>query len=152
MSPLELAPCNQFTTVCVSFPGNSKQTQLRGTCQCSAKLQEFRQSLKIQFLLSHLDLFLDSLGAVSDEQGESNFHKDGKTASKSMRLFYMWRLLLFFCSAKQTVRHTRENQISATFKLHHLQPPLSTRTHFYAMEHFLRIVSKVSDELPYCYY
>ena len=34
-----------------------------------------KMSLKIHFLHSHLDFFLDNLGSVSDEQGE-RFHHD----------------------------------------------------------------------------
>ena len=32
-------------------------------------------SIKVHFLLSHLDLFSESLGALSNEQGE-RFHQD----------------------------------------------------------------------------
>jgi len=35
----------------------------------------YKMSLKIHFLHSHLDIFLDNLGALSDEQDE-RFHQD----------------------------------------------------------------------------
>jgi hypothetical protein len=56
-------------------------------------------SLKVHFLDSHLDLFPENLGAVSDEHGE-RFHQDISTMEKryqgtcspSMLANYSWKL------------------------------------------------------------
>jgi hypothetical protein len=60
----------------------------------------FNMSLKIQFLSSHLDLFLENCSSVSDEHSES-FHQDiaameGRNKGKwspSMLADYCWTLM-----------------------------------------------------------
>jgi len=53
-------------------------------------------SLKIHFLHSHLDFFLENLDAVSDEQGE-RFHQDIHLMEKRYQGFWNESMLADYC-------------------------------------------------------
>ena len=61
-----------------NFLGNKKagnHADLVGNMLSAFRHLGCKMSIKVHFLFSHLDKFPDSLGAVSDEQGE-RFHQD----------------------------------------------------------------------------
>ena len=65
-------------TVCSGFLGNTRMPHYQACIEKLLKSYEdmgCRMSLKIHFLLSHLNFFLPNLGAMSDEHGE-RFHQD----------------------------------------------------------------------------
>jgi len=53
-------------------------------------------SMKIHFLESHLDFFLENLGEVSDEHGE-RFHQDILTMEKRYQSKWTSSMLADFC-------------------------------------------------------
>jgi len=67
-----------FKRICKDFLGNHKAANYQDVVQdllTSYKAMGCSRSLKIHFLESHLDFFLEDLGEVSDENGE-RFHHD----------------------------------------------------------------------------
>ena len=67
-----------FKRICKYFLGNHKATNYQDVVQdllTSYKAMGCNMSLKIHFLESHLDIFTENFGAVSDEHGEI-FHQD----------------------------------------------------------------------------
>lgn len=73
-----------FKQVVTKFMGNEKDPEYKSIV--ANMLKKFEQlgclmSLKVHFLNSHLDYFPDSLGDVSEEQGE-RFHQDVKVMEK----------------------------------------------------------------------
>jgi len=91
-----------FKRVCKYFLGNQRAANYQDVVQdllTSYKAKGCNMSLKIHFLESHLDIFPENLGEVSDEHGE-RFHQDitsmekmyqGKWTS-SMLADYCWTL------------------------------------------------------------
>ena len=91
-----------FKRICKDFLGNRKSEnyqEIVNDLLTSYKAMGCNMSLKIHFLHSHLDVFPENLGAVSDENGE-RFHQDildmekryqGKWSS-SMLADYCWTL------------------------------------------------------------
>ncbi|UYV72104.1 hypothetical protein LAZ67_9001822 [Cordylochernes scorpioides] len=78
LNEVEAAAWNSFRNVCKNFLGSVKVENYRDIVNdllLSYKVLVCNMSLKIHFLHSHLDLFSDNLGAVSDEHGE-RFHQD----------------------------------------------------------------------------
>lgn len=63
-----------FVKVCHNFLGNTKAENYRQIIS-AYKALGCNMSLKINFLVSHIDFFPENLGAVSDEHGE-RFHQD----------------------------------------------------------------------------
>ncbi|UYV64447.1 hypothetical protein LAZ67_3000735 [Cordylochernes scorpioides] len=77
LNEVEAAAWNSFRNVCKNFLGSVKVENYRDIVNdllLSYKALGCNMSLKIHFLHSHLDFFLDNLGAVSDEHGE-RFHQ-----------------------------------------------------------------------------
>jgi len=91
-----------FKRICKDFLGNHKAANYQHVVQdllTSYKAMGCNMTLKIQFLESHLNFFLENLGKVIDEHGE-RFHQDilamekryqGKWTS-SMLADYCWTL------------------------------------------------------------
>ena len=74
----ELRAWEAFKSVCSGFLGNTRVPDYQACIEKLLKSYEdmgCQISLKIHFLLSHLNFFLPNLGAVSDEHGE-RFHQD----------------------------------------------------------------------------
>jgi len=70
--------CLSFKRICKDFLGNHKAKNYQDVVQdllTSYKAIGCNMSLKIHFLESLLDFFLDNLGEVIDEHGE-RFHQD----------------------------------------------------------------------------
>ena len=81
---MELMARCAFKAMVEGFLGNRKDEQyesLVDTLLQYYKVMGYKMSLKVHFLHSHLDLFSENLGAVSDEQGE-RFHQDIATMEK----------------------------------------------------------------------
>ncbi|UYV80917.1 hypothetical protein LAZ67_19002179 [Cordylochernes scorpioides] len=84
LNEVEAAAWNSFRNVCKNFLGSVKVEKYRDIVNdllLSYKALGCNMSLKIYFLHSHLDLFSDNLGAVSDEHGE-RFHQDISSMEK----------------------------------------------------------------------
>jgi len=67
-----------FKRVCKDFLGNHKAANYQDVVKdllTSHKAMRCNKNLKLHFLGSHLDFFLETLGEVSDEHGE-RFHQD----------------------------------------------------------------------------
>ena len=88
-----------FKRICKDFLGNHKAANYPDVVQdllTSYKAMGCNTSLKIHFLESHLDIFPENLGEVSDEHSE-RFHQDimtGKAVPRQVDLKYVVRLLL----------------------------------------------------------
>ena len=68
----------QFKRICKDFLRNHKAANYQDVVQdllTSYKAMGCNMSLKIHFLVSHLEFFPEKLGEVSDEHGE-RFHQD----------------------------------------------------------------------------
>ncbi|MEL7307752.1 MAG: hypothetical protein AAGK05_07670 [Pseudomonadota bacterium] len=102
MNVLERNAWTSFVTVVENFLGNRKADNYE--LLVADMLSAFRNlgckmSVKLHYLYSHLDKFPDSLGAVSDEQGE-RFHQDLKVMEeryqgrwdKHMMADYCWSI------------------------------------------------------------
>jgi hypothetical protein len=75
---VELAAWTAFKDVCGNFLGNNKADNYQEIVKrllLSYEAMGCKMSPKIYFLHSHLDLFQQNLGAVSDEHGQL-FHQD----------------------------------------------------------------------------
>ncbi|UYV74013.1 hypothetical protein LAZ67_11001828 [Cordylochernes scorpioides] len=84
LNEVEAAAWNSFRNVCKNFLGSVKVENYRDIVNdllLSYKALGCNMSLKIHFLHSHLDLFPDNLGAVSDEHGE-RFHQAWRSGTK----------------------------------------------------------------------
>ncbi|UYV70241.1 hypothetical protein LAZ67_7002262 [Cordylochernes scorpioides] len=84
LNEVEAAAWNSFRNVCKNFLGSVKVENYRDIVNdllLSYKALGCNMSLKIHFLHSYLDFFLDNLGAVSDEHGE-RFHQDISSMEK----------------------------------------------------------------------
>lgn len=90
LNKTELAAWIAFKNLDKGFLGNKKKRNYKtlvSNLLRSFKAQNVHVSLKIHFLISHLDFFPQNLGDVSDEQGE-RFHKDIRTMEK--RYYGKW--------------------------------------------------------------
>ena len=66
-----------FKSICSNSLANFKSNLYQESVAellAECKEMEFRMSLKLYFLHSHLKFFPENLGAVSDEQGERYHH------------------------------------------------------------------------------
>ncbi|UYV84088.1 hypothetical protein LAZ67_X001141 [Cordylochernes scorpioides] len=86
LNEVEAAAWNSFRNVCKNFLGSVKVENYRDIVHTHYKALGCNMSLKIHFLHSHLDFFLDNLGAVSDEHGE-RFHQDISSMEKRYQEF-----------------------------------------------------------------
>lgn len=74
LDEIELKAWESFKWFCENFLGNKRSLEFRNGVKClldSYAAMGCRISLKVYFLDSHLDLFAENLGAVSDEQGNA---------------------------------------------------------------------------------
>ena len=73
-----------FKRICKDFLANHKAANYQDVVQgllTSYKAMGWNMSMKIRFLESYLDFFLENLGEVSDKHGE-RFHQDIMTMEK----------------------------------------------------------------------
>ncbi|UYV71963.1 hypothetical protein LAZ67_9001368 [Cordylochernes scorpioides] len=99
LNEVEIAAWNSFRNVCRNFLGSAKVENYRDIVNdllLSYKALGCNMSPKIHFLHSHLDLFPDNLGAVSDEQGE-RFHKDISSMEKRFQGKWSPGMLADYC-------------------------------------------------------
>ncbi|GBM45651.1 hypothetical protein AVEN_204775-1 [Araneus ventricosus] len=78
LSEAEKAAWLAFKSVCTHFLGNKKAENyedLVGDMGKCFRVMSCNKPLKLHFLDSHLDFFLQNLGSISDEHGE-RFHQD----------------------------------------------------------------------------
>ena len=112
MNVLERNAWTSFVSVVENFLGNRKADNYE--LLVADMLSAFRNlgckmSVKLHYLYSHLDKFPDSLGAVSDEQGE-RFHQDLKVMEeryqgrwdKHMMADYCWSIHRVIGNTSQT--------------------------------------------------
>ena len=89
-----------FKSVCSGFLGNTRVANYK-TC-IKRLLRKYyedmgcRMSLKIHFLLSHLNFFPQNLVAVSDENGE-RFHQDIMKMEANYRGKWSPSMMVYFC-------------------------------------------------------
>ena len=101
MTAVEARAWVAFTNVVQGFLENKKDDNYKEIVDellLSLRGLWCRMSIKLHYLHSHLDMFPDNLGDVSEEQGEK-FHQDIKVirqVSRSLGLAYDVRLLLEF--------------------------------------------------------
>ncbi|UYV66554.1 hypothetical protein LAZ67_4002056 [Cordylochernes scorpioides] len=94
LNEVEAAAWNSFRNVCKNFLGSVKVENYRDIVNdllLSYKALGCNMSLKIHFLHSHLDIFPENLGAVSDEHGE-RFHQDISSMEKRYQEIRTWYL------------------------------------------------------------
>ncbi|UYV66321.1 hypothetical protein LAZ67_4001324 [Cordylochernes scorpioides] len=99
LNEVEAAAWDSFRNVCKTFLGSVKVENYRDIFNdllLSYKALGCNMSLKIHFLHSHLDLFPDNLGAVSDEQGE-RFHQDISSMEKRYQGKWSPAMLADYC-------------------------------------------------------
>jgi hypothetical protein len=80
MTKIEERAWNTFKEIVKKFLGNIKDPLYKETVRNMLdkfKLLGCKMSLKLHFLVSHLDCFPLNLGAISEEQGE-RFHQNPK--------------------------------------------------------------------------
>ncbi|GBN53919.1 hypothetical protein AVEN_37959-1 [Araneus ventricosus] len=92
-----------FKLVITSFLGNKKDPNYKSIIE--EMIKNFRilgcsMSLKVHFLYSHLDYFPESLGAVSEEQGE-RFHQDIKEMERQYQAKWNVSMIAYYCSMLQ---------------------------------------------------
>ncbi|CAK9829696.1 hypothetical protein ANTRET_LOCUS6991 [Anthophora retusa] len=103
LSSAEVAAWNSFKLIVSDFLGNNNSPNYEMIVE--DLLQKYatigiNMSLKIHFLQSHLNLFQENLGDISDEHGE-RFHQEMKTIDWPYQEFldermmgdYMWSLI-----------------------------------------------------------
>lgn len=102
MDDFQLTAWKAFRTICKDFLGNHRSPNYMDLVQQLLHSYEAlgcKMSLKLHFLMSHLDFFPDNMGSVSDEHGE-RFHQDVAVMEKrykgkwspSMLADYCWML------------------------------------------------------------
>ena len=99
MNPLQLAAWKDFRAVCEGFLGNHRSrnyAQLVHRLLHSYEALGCNMSLKLHFLMSHLDFFPDNMGSVSDEHGE-RFHQDIAVMEKRYKGKWSPTLLADYC-------------------------------------------------------
>jgi len=88
-----------FKRICKDFLGNHKAANYQDVVQellTSYKAMGCNESLKIHFRESHLDLFPENLGEVSDEHGE-RFHQDVMAMEKRYQGKWTSSMLADYC-------------------------------------------------------
>jgi len=99
MQGLERFAWRGFCNVVSKFLGNTTDPNYANIV--ADMLQSFRRlgctmSLKVHFLHSHLDYFLENLGSVSEEQGE-RFHQDVKTMERRYQGRWDTHMMADYC-------------------------------------------------------
>jgi hypothetical protein len=101
MNEVGKAAWQAFKNVTKSVLGNYKAEnyhEIVSNLLIAYKAMGCNMSLKVHFLDSHLDFFLENLGAVSDEHGE-RFHQDSK-------IFHFFSIIKFLYNKFILVVHT----------------------------------------------
>ncbi|GBN56171.1 hypothetical protein AVEN_21591-1 [Araneus ventricosus] len=109
MESSERKAWESFKLVITSFLGNKKDPNYKSIVEEMIKnfnILGCSKSLKVHFLDSHLDYFLENLSAVSEEQGE-RFHQDIKEMKK--RYLGKWNLSMIadYCWMLQRDNHCK---------------------------------------------
>jgi hypothetical protein len=99
MDELQLAAWQAFRALCEGFLGNHRSPNYRALVQ--HLLQSYRalgcnMSLKLHFLMSHLDFFPENMGDVSDEHGE-RFHQEISVMEKRYKGKWSPGMLADYC-------------------------------------------------------
>ena len=111
---------NEFRSVVTGFLGNKKDENYEANVRNlvnAYKEMGCRMSLKLHFLDSHLDVFRENLGDVSEDHGE-RFHQDIQTMEKryqgrcgeAMMGDYVWGLV-----KQDKSEHRRKHRIKIYF-------------------------------------
>ena len=96
---LQLAAWKAFRSICKDFLGNHRSPNYMDTVQELLQSYETlgcKMSLKVHFLMSHMDFFPDNMGSVSDEHGE-RFHQDVSVVEKRYKGKWSPAMLADFC-------------------------------------------------------
>jgi hypothetical protein len=99
LGALELKAWQAFKWLCENYLDNNKSPAYREEVQnllTAYKDMECRMSLKIHFLDSHLDFFLENLGALSDEHGK-RFHQDVQGMENRSQGFWNESMMADYC-------------------------------------------------------
>ena len=99
MDSLQLAAWKAFSSICKDFLGNHRSLNYRDIVQELLQSYEAlgcKMSLKVHFLMSHMDFFPDNMGSVSDEHGE-RFHQDISVMEKRYNGKWSAAMLADFC-------------------------------------------------------
>ena len=99
LSETEKAAWNALKSVCTNFLGNHKAENYREIVSEMFKffqVMKCNMSLKLHFLDSHLDFFLQNLQEVSDEHCE-RFHQDIFIMEKEFARKWNCSMLAEFC-------------------------------------------------------
>jgi hypothetical protein len=99
MDDLQLTAWRAFKGICRGFLGNhraSNYTDLVHQLLHSYKALGCNMSLKLHFLMSHLDFFPENMGSVSDEHGE-RFHQDIAVMEKRYKGKWSPTMLADYC-------------------------------------------------------
>lgn len=99
MDNLQLAAWKAFRSICKDFLGNHRSPNYMDIVQELLQSYEAlgcKMSLKVHFLMSHMDFFSDNMGSVSDEHGE-RFHQDISVMEKRYKGKWSAAMLADFC-------------------------------------------------------
>lgn len=99
MDNLQLAAWKAFRSICKDFLGNHRSPNYMDIVQELLQSYEAlgcKMSLKVHFLMSHMDFFPDNMGSVSDEHGE-RFHQDISLMEKRYKGKWSAPMLADFC-------------------------------------------------------
>jgi hypothetical protein len=99
MNELQLEAWKAFRALCEGFLGNHRSPNYMVLVESllhSYKRLECNMSLKVHFLMSHLDFFPENMGRVSDEHGE-RFHQDVAVMEKRYKGKWSPAMLADFC-------------------------------------------------------
>lgn len=99
MDNFQLAAWKAFRSICKDFLGNHRSPKYMDIVQELLQSYEAlgcKMSLKVPFLMSHMDFFPDNMGSVSDEHGE-RFHQDISVMEKRYKGKWSAAMLADFC-------------------------------------------------------
>ena len=99
INDIEPAAWVAFKNVCAGFLGKHKDMnyiRLIGRLLETYQTMGCNMSLKLHFLMSHLELFPENLGVVNDEQGE-RFHQDISTMERRNKGKWSPTMLADYC-------------------------------------------------------
>ena len=99
MDNLQLAAWKAFRSICKDFLGNYRSPNYMDIVEELLQSYEAlgcKMSLKVHFLMSHMDFFPENMGSVSDEHGE-RFHQDISVMEKRYKGKWSAAMLADFC-------------------------------------------------------
>ena len=99
MNEVELAAWLSLVDVVKNFLGNYRADNYKeivNNMLANLRILGINMSIKVHFLHSHLDHFLENLGNVSDEQGE-RFHQDIKTMEERYQGRLDKKMMVDYC-------------------------------------------------------